>query len=203
MRAAFSIHGLDNCRKLFRESSRRPSRLYYRLPDPFPIRIRGRRRPRNGNIAHDRRLFNGRCERDHHPPYRFNVFSKQWNRRQSSEKGEQHRESGRGTYRKPLFYLSPTDRAIGGKNSAVAALKVSHTKISFANPQEVLGVVSRHPGKVVNIQLTLAAMTLTLVALHRVPIRRARACDLDIVQRTVESWHMNSVNLSRRDADVY
>ena len=49
----------------------------------------------------------------------------------------------------------------------------------------MLGIVARHPGQVIDIQFTVAAKALSLVAEHLVPVCGARAGNSQIVKRAI------------------
>ena len=53
--------------------------------------------------------------------------------------------------------------------------------------EQVFGIRLTHPGKIINIELTFAAKAFAVVPEHIVPVCLARACDLDVIQRTLRS----------------
>ena len=61
-----------------------------------------------------------------------------------------------------------------------ARLIKTHTQPALGIHYQCLGLVFRHAGKIVNIELTIAAKPLAAIAIHFVPIGRTRTRDLDI-----------------------
>ena len=68
-------------------------------------------------------------------------------------------------------------------------MKEPDTQAAFGIGDEPFGLVPGHPRKVINIELAFAAKAFALVAVHLVPVGRARAGDLDIIQRAIKFRH--------------